>query len=197
MQSVISQILNDACSLKERVLADNKLMHQIEASSRLLIECVNAGGTIYSCGNGGSTSDAIHLTEELVGRYKRERRGIKAMHMMDPALITCWSNDYAFDNIFERQVETFCTKNDVLVAISTSGNSKNVLKGVIASKKLGCKVIALTGKEGGQLAPLADIPIVIPDNATERIQEMHITIIHIFCELIETNLAPNPSKIHY
>lgn len=189
MQTIITKIFSDSRSLKDKIISDNKLLHSIEAAARLLIECVNKGGTIYACGNGGSTSDAMHLTEELVGRYKRERRGIKAMHMMDPALLTCWSNDYSFEGVFERQVETFCGSNDLLVTFSTSGNSKNIIKAVQAAKKKMTKVIALTGKDGGLLAPLSDISIVVPDNATERIQEIHITLIHIFCELIETNLS--------
>lgn len=153
----------------------------------MMVKCIKSGGTIFACGNGGSSNDAMHFVEELVARYKRERRGIKAMHFMDPAVLTCWSNDYDYATAFERQAQTFCGKNDILLAISTSGNSANVNKAVAVCKKNKAKTIALTGKDGGTLKNLADICFVVPANETERIQEVHITLIHIFCELIETH----------
>jgi D-sedoheptulose 7-phosphate isomerase len=128
----------------------------------------------------------MHLCEELVARYKRSRKGIRAHHFLDAGTITCWANDYAFDEAFGRYADTFCTDKDVLVAISTSGNSKNILNAVSAAKAKGSKVIGLSGKDGGELRNLADVPLVIPSSETERIQEVHITIIHIWCELLET-----------
>lgn len=108
------------------------------------------------------------------------------MHFVDPGFITCWANDYDYDSAFKRGVETFCSDKDLLVGISTSGNSDNVAQAVEAAAKIGTRTIALTGKTGGRLAELADFPIVVPCSATERIQEVHITLIHIFCELLET-----------
>jgi D-sedoheptulose 7-phosphate isomerase len=110
------------------------------------------------------------------------------MHFGDPGTLTCWGNDYDFSSVFERQAKTFCTGKDAVVAISTSGNSANILKAVAAAKACGSMVIGLTGKDGGKLAPLCDVSLVVPDVATERIQECHITVIHIWCELLETVL---------
>ena len=182
----IKEIFRDSCAIREKILSDGLILDKIEQAAEMLLACVKQGGTIYACGNGGSSNDAMHLVEELVARYKRERPGIKAMHFMDAAVLTCWSNDYSFDGVFERQVQTFCNKNDVLLALSTSGNSLNVVKAVNACKKSGTKTIALLGKDGGELSKIADLSIIAPSNQTERIQEVHITIIHIFCELLET-----------
>lgn len=181
----LSEIFTRSASIKSAIANDKNLLRAIEHAGLELLAAIKRHGVIYSCGNGGSTSDAMHLTEELVARYKRERPGIKAMHFMDPGVLTCWSNDYAFEGVFERQVKTFCTKADALVAISTSGNSKNVINAVQAAKVLGTKTIGLLGKNGGKLASMCDIPIVVPADDTERIQECHITIIHAWCEMIE------------
>ncbi len=184
--AVIEDILRQSIVIRQRILSDRKLLVKIERAAKILINCVKTGGVIYACGNGGSSNDAMHLVEELVARYKRERPGIKAMHFMDAAVITCWSNDYNFDTVFERQAETFCTKKDVLIGISTSGNSENVIKAVDAAKKKGSKTIVLSGKDGGKLKKMADLSLIVPSSETERIQEVHITLIHIFCELLET-----------
>ena len=146
---------------------------------------IESGGTIYSCGNGGSACDAMHFTEELVARFKRERPGIRAMHFMDGATLTCWSNDYDFESAFERQAQTFCTDKDLLLAISTSGKSENILRAVKAAKKSRTFCVGLTGKDGGELKDLCDVTLLVPIQETERIQEAHIASIHILCELIE------------
>jgi len=186
MNQTISQLLNDSASLKASLAARSDFVAMVSASAALLAEAVKGGGTIFACGNGGSTCDAMHLCEELVARYKRNRRGIKAMHFMDPSAMTCWGNDFSFEDSFRRYAETFCTDKDILVAISTSGNSKNVLHATHAAKSKGSKVLGLTGKDGGSLAGLCDVAITVPSSATERIQEVHITVIHIWCELLET-----------
>ena len=188
-EKIIKDILTQSILIRQKVLSDKKMLSSVIKASELLTKCIRNGGTIYACGNGGSANDAMHLTEELVARYKRERPGIKAVHLMDAAVLTCWSNDYDFDTVFERQVKTFCSKKDVLIAISTSGNSLNVKKAVQACKKTGTQTIALTGKDGGSLKKMANIPLIAPSNETERIQEIHITLIHIFCELIELQLG--------
>jgi len=186
MDTTIASLLSDSASLKATLAKDAGFNAALAASAQRLAECAKKGGTIFACGNGGSSCDAMHLCEELVARYKRNRPGIKAMHFMDPGVLSCWGNDFSFDSAFARYAETFCSSQDVLVAISTSGNSKNVLAAVEAAKAKGTFVIGLTGKDGGKLASLADIALVVPSQTTERIQEVHITCIHIWCELMET-----------
>lgn len=186
MQHTIATLLKASADLKNTIAADTTVLTALERAVVQLRETIAAGGTIYSCGNGGSTCDAMHFTEELVARYKRERPGIKAHHFHDPSTLTCWSNDYTFETVFERQVRTFCGPNDTLVGISTSGNSANIVRAVEAARERGTATIGFLGKDGGRLASLCDIPIIVPSNATERIQEAHITFIHIFCELLES-----------
>ena len=149
-----------------------------------------AGNRLYACGNGGSACDAMHLVEELVARYKRDRPGLPAHHLLDAATLTCWSNDYDFESAFRRQVEAMVRAGDVLVAISTSGNSPNVLAAAEAAVSAGAVVIGLLGRDGGKIAPRCTQALVVPAAATERIQEGHITLIHLLCELVERDLFP-------
>lgn len=150
------------------------------------------GGRVYACGNGGSACDAMHLVEELVARYKRERPGLPAHHLMDGPTLTCWSNDYDFATVFERQVQTMIRPEDALIAISTSGDSRNVILAAGAARERGALTIGLTGGDGGRLQPLCDEALVVPSSATERIQEGHITLIHLLCEVVEATLFPEP-----
>ena len=189
MDSEISHLLQESASLKATLAANAGFVGAVSASAELIFNTLSQGGTIYACGNGGSTCDAMHLVEELVGRYKRRRRGLKAQHFMDPSVITCWGNDEGFEDVYRRYVEVFCGTGDVLVAISTSGNSKNILIAVEEAKRRGTKVIGLTGKDGGSLAGLVDIALTVPSPLTERIQEVHITVIHIWMELLETRFG--------
>jgi D-sedoheptulose 7-phosphate isomerase len=151
-------------------------------------DAFRAGNRLYACGNGGSACDAMHLVEELVARYKRERPGLPAHHMMDGPTLTCWANDYDYESAFERQVETMVRPGDVLVALSTSGNSANVLRAVRAARARDAITVGLTGRDGGELAGLCTHAFVVPAQATERIQEGHITLIHLLCELVERTL---------
>jgi D-sedoheptulose 7-phosphate isomerase len=189
MNTTIASLLSESATLKATLAKDSAFVASLNDSATRLADCAKGGGTIFACGNGGSTCDAMHLCEELVARYKRNRPGIKAMHFMDPGVLTCWGNDISFENAFARYAETFCSPRDVLVAISTSGNSKNVLAAVEAAKAKGTFVIGLAGKDGGKLSQLADLCVVVPSHATERVQEVHITCIHIWCELMETTLG--------
>ena len=159
--------------------------------SNRLTDTFRAGRRLYACGNGGSACDAMHLVEELVARYKRDRPGLPAHHLMDGPTLTCWSNDYDFESAFQRQVEALVAPGDVLVAISTSGNSPNVLRAAEAAHGRGAWTIALTGKDGGRLRTVCSETLIVPAQATERIQEGHITIIHLLCELLERNLFPD------
>ncbi len=188
MIETIKSIFSSSAEIKSVIAADPVFLNSIAASADKMLECIRNGGTIYSCGNGGSACDSMHLTEELVARFKRERPGIKAMHFQDPGSLTCWSNDYSYDSLFERYVKTFCGAKDCLVVISTSGNSSNILKAVDAAKSCGTFTIGLSGKGGGQIKENCDLCLVVPADVTERIQEIHITIIHTWCELIETAL---------
>ena len=149
-----------------------------------------AGNRLYACGNGGSACDAMHLVEELVARYKRDRPGLPAHHLLDAPTLTCWSNDYDFATAFRRQVEAMARPGDVLVAISTSGSSANVLAAVEAARERSAVVVGLLGRGGGAIAPRCDEALVVPAEATERIQEAHITLIHLLCELVERELFP-------
>ena len=185
MQHEIRQILMTSAAIKQKMADDPEMLKRITTAAEKILAVVRKGGTIFICGNGGSASDAMHFYEELVGRYKGERRGTKAMHFMDPAYLTCWANDYDFETVFSRQVETFCTAQDLLVLISTSGNSKNIIKAYEAAQRKSCPTLTLTGKDGGKMANLSSDCIVIPTTQTERVQEAHITLIHIFCEMIE------------
>lgn len=161
--------------------------HILHIATRIA-EAFQNGKRLYACGNGGSACDAMHLVEELVARYKLDRPGLPAHHLMDASTLTCWSNDYEFRTIFRRQVETHGKPGDVLVAISTSGNSENVLEAIDAASAAGLLTVGLTGKNGGRMRGICDELVVVPSDATERIQEGHITIIHLWCELIERML---------
>jgi len=151
---------------------------------------IDSGGIVYWCGNGGSAADSQHLAAELMGRFKKERGAIPSIALTtDSSALTCIGNDYSFDEVFSRQVEGVVRERDVLIALSTSGNSPNVCKGVAAAKVKGATTIALSGKDGGELCGLVDFSLVIPSDSTARIQEMHITIGHIICDYIDADLV--------
>jgi D-sedoheptulose 7-phosphate isomerase len=162
----------------------------IDECGALLIETIRSGGKVLLCGNGGSAADAQHIAAEFVGRYEKERRPLPAVALTtDTSALTALANDYGFERVFARQVEALARSGDCLIAISTSGNSPNVLAAVMAARNLGCKVIAMTGKNGKKLAGLSDAALVVPSERTSRIQEAHITVGHIWCEMIDAALA--------
>jgi D-sedoheptulose 7-phosphate isomerase len=161
--------------------------HIVAAADRL-VETFRRGNRLYACGNGGSACDAMHLVEELVARYKLDRPGLPAHHLLDAPTLTCWGNDHDFEGVFRRQVEALLAPGDVLVAISTSGKSPNVLAAATAARACGGWVLGLTGAGGGSLAALCDIVLAVPSSATERVQEGHITVIHLLCALVEDAL---------
>ena len=190
MLDKITQTFQRSIDVRQAILADQSLLDRIMTAATRLVSVAQNGGTIYACGNGGSACDAMHFVEELVAQYKRQRPGIKAMHFADPGTLTCWSNDHEYRSVFARQVETFCSSNDALVVISTSGTSPSAIEAARAAKRIGTCTIGLGGRGGGKLKDECDIPIIVPATETERIQELHITIIHIFCELLEDTLYP-------
>jgi len=161
----------------------------IEKAGQLMVNSLQNGRKIMSCGNGGSMCDAMHFAEELSGRYREDRRALAAISISDPSHISCVANDYGYDFIFSRYIEALGQSGDVLLAISTSGNSKNILKAIEAAKLKGIKVIGLTGKDGGKMAQLCDIEIRAPHtDFADRAQEIHIKIIHSLIDYIETNI---------
>lgn len=191
MTEFISNSLNLASETLNKFLGNPENITAIAKAIELQVNCLKDDGRLLSCGNGGSMCDSMHFVEELTGRYRKDRRPLSAMSMGDPSHITCVANDYGYEYIFSRHVEAWGRKGDVLVAISTSGNSKNVILATEMAKQKGMKVVGLLGKNGGELKNLVDIPIIVDSPITDRIQEIHIKIIHIFIEGIERALFPD------
>lgn len=163
---------------------------KIEEMVDLILAAYRNGGKVIFCGNGGSAADAQHLAAELVGRFKLERRALPAIALnTNTSILTALGNDYGYETVFSRQVEALANKNDIVIGLSTSGNSPNIIKAIEAAKARGAKTIGLTGGKGGSLAKMTDLAIVVPSDNTPRIQEAHITIGHIVCELVERELA--------
>lgn len=183
-QHEISHYLKESIEVKLEVI--NKQVDKIEQAAHLFVEAYKRGNKVIAFGNGGSASDAQHLIGELVGRFRLERKALPGVALTtDSAVVTAIANDYGYDSVFERQVEANALKGDVVVAISTSGNSPNVIKAVRKAKELGCKTIGLLGKQGGKILGMCDVEIVVPSDNTPRIQESHIAIIHIICEILD------------
>ena len=189
--AVVRATLAEAAASLERLYADEATLAAIARAGQVLADTFAAGGRAYSCGNGGSMCDAMHFAEELTGRFREDRPGYAAMAIADPGHLSCVGNDYGYDQVFARFVEAHGRAGDVLLAISTSGTSRNVVAAAQAAKRLGVRVIALTGRAGTPLAELADIAIVTAAGRyADRVQELHIKVIHILIELVERRLAP-------
>ncbi len=170
-------------------IADEKNIQAIEKAGKLMVSAIQSGNKIISCGNGGSMCDAMHFAEELSGKYRNDRKAIAAISISDPSHLSCVGNDYGFDFVFSRFVEGIGLSGDVLLAISTSGNSKNILHAVKAAQEKGMKVIALTGKDGGALSNVCDVEIRAPySEYADRAQEIHIKVIHSLIDYIEKNI---------
>ena len=170
----------------------DSLLQNIEECAGALLRTLRDGGKILICGNGGSAADSQHIAAEFVGRYETERRALPAIALTtDTSALTAISNDYKFDRVFSRQVEALARQGDCLIAISASGNSPNVISAVMEARKRGCTTIGMTGAGGKKLASLCDASILVPSSRTARIQEAHITIAHIWCEMIDENYAEN------
>lgn len=179
----------EARQILDQFINDEENIKQIAAAGAYMVESVNGGGKIISCGNGGSMCDAMHFAEELTGRFRENRKAIPAVSISDASHISCVGNDYGYDEIFARYVDSLGRSGDVLLAISTSGNSKNVLKAVAVAKEKGIKVIGLTGKTGGELSKACDIEIKAPfSEYADRAQEIHIKVIHSLIHYIEEHL---------
>ena len=177
---------------EHRVILDSiiDLDESIEEAAKLLINCLKNSGTVFWCGNGGSASDSQHLAGELVGRFVGDRKPLKSIALTaDSAVMTCIVNDYGYKHLFSRQIEALGVETDVLVGISTSGNSENVIQAFKIAKERGITTIGLLGKGGGGASALVNQSIIVPSKSTARIQEMHILIGHILCDLIEEGLS--------
>lgn len=186
LKPVIAAELQEASQVLNKFLNDPNNISQIDAASRMIADAIKNGGKVISCGNGGSHCDAMHFAEELTGKYRENRKAIPAICISDPSHISCVSNDYGYEFVFSRYLEALGNKGDVLFGLSTSGNSANVLNAARTAREKGMKVIALTGKDGGKLAPLADVELRVAHfGYADRIQEVHIKIIHILMLLIE------------
>jgi len=180
----IKEFLNESADLKREV-AETLAPAILEAVNHVRASFENRGKLLLM-GNGGSAADAQHLAAEFIGRYKLERKPIPAIALTtDSSILTCVGNDYSFDDVFVRQIQALARKEDTVLAISTSGNSENVLRAVAEAKQIGAVTIGLLGKGGGKLKDLVDVPLVVPSSDTARIQEVHITIGHILCEILD------------
>jgi D-sedoheptulose 7-phosphate isomerase len=180
----------EAATVLQRFLADPENLTNVERASAFMSYCLKQGAKVISCGNGGSMCDAMHFAEELTGRYRDDRAPIAALSISDPSHLTCVGNDHGFENVFARFVEAHGREGDVLLAISTSGNSANVLRAAEVARAKGMHVIGLTGKDGGRLADLCTVEVRVPhDGYADRIQEVHIKVIHAWIDHIERDLA--------
>jgi D-sedoheptulose 7-phosphate isomerase len=189
--SVVKATLLEARAALDALLADEAMLGEIERAGALLADTFEAGGRAYSCGNGGSMCDAMHFAEELTGRYRDDRPGYAAVAIADASHLSCVGNDYGYEQVFARYVQAHGRAGDVLLAITTSGTSKNVVAAARKAREIGVKVIALTGKPGAPITELADVAIVTPAGKyADRVQELHIKVIHILIELVERRLAP-------
>lgn len=186
MRDLILSELKESQEVLSAFLADPGSIDSIHAAAVLMAEGIKSGGKIISCGNGGSHCDAMHFAEEMTGRFRDDRKPFPAMAISDPTHLSCVSNDYGYARVFSRFIEGLGKPEDVLLGISTSGNSENVINAAEAAKAIGMKVVILSGHDGGQLAGMADVEIRVSHfGYSDRIQEMHIKIIHILIQLIE------------
>ncbi|MCM2281840.1 MAG: D-sedoheptulose 7-phosphate isomerase [Bdellovibrionaceae bacterium] len=190
LNGVWTGALNDASQTLARFLGDPEQIKNCVRFSEMLIETFQTGGRAFSCGNGGSHCDAMHFAEEFTGRYRKDRKPLGALALGDPSHVTCVSNDYGFNEIFSRQLLGLARKGDFLLGLSTSGNSENVIRAFQAAREMGVRTVALLGRDGGQLKSMADLAIVVPAQTSDRIQEMHIKLIHTVIESVERCLFP-------
>lgn len=189
MLDLIRSELTEARTVLDAFLAEPANLSAIEAAATLMADALQTGGKVISCGNGGSHCDAMHFAEELSGRYRDNRRALAAIAISDVSHISCVSNDFGYDHVFSRFIEGLGNAGDVLLGLSTSGNSANIIRAVEAARQKNMRVVLLTGKDGGKLAGQADIEIRVPHfGYADRIQEIHIKIIHLFILLIEKKL---------
>lgn len=194
-QNLIIQRFKDTISVKEDIINNNILIDTINKFAKKAADTIKNGNKLIVCGNGGSASDALHFAGEIVGRFIKERQAWPAIVLnADVATMTAIANDYGYEEVFARQAEGFTQKGDLFIGISTSGNSENIRRAIKIAKQKGAITVALLGKDGGKIKDIVDYPIIVKCKSTARVQESHICIIHIICELVElylTELAEN------
>ena len=190
MSQFIQDSLQEAFTTIKLFIENKENITLMDKAISLMTESLKSNGRIYSCGNGGSMCDAMHFAEELTGRFRDDRKAVPAMAISDPSHLSCVSNDYGYEFVFSRFLEGWGNEGDCLLAISTSGNSKNILRAVEYAKVNGIKTIGLLGKGGGQLKDMVDVPLIVPSSVSDRVQEVNIKIIHTFIEGIERTLYP-------
>ena len=187
----ISNSLKEAHTALEQLISNDASLYKIESAAKIIIESLESGHKIFSCGNGGSMCDAMHFAEELTGRYRKDRKAYPAIAINDPSHISCTANDFGYDHIFSRYLEAHGRVNDALVAISTSGSSKTVLNAAQTASSTGIKVISLTGKVNPDLESYSDVYICTPGGQfADRVQELHIKVLHILIEMVERHFHP-------
>jgi D-sedoheptulose 7-phosphate isomerase len=189
MGDSISRSIDEAARVLDVLRGDERLLGRVREGAGLLASCIGAGGKILVCGNGGSACDAAHFTEELTGRFRDDRRPLAALACTDAGHITCTANDYGFEHVFSRWVQALGRAGDVLVVVSTSGNSANLVSAVEAAKAAGMPVLGLLGKGGGVLGPVCDLSLLFPGATSDRIQELHMLVLHAWVEAIEGAVA--------
>ena len=191
MREIIDEYIKEALVVKESLFEDES----IEKIVKLLIDVYKNGNKVLLCGNGGSAADCQHFAAELVGRYKMERRGLPAIALTtDTSILTALGNDYGYDDVFRRQVEALGVSGDLFIGISTSGNSANVMKAVDEAELVGMKTVCFLGRDGGEIVDMCDLSFVVKSNNTPRIQEAHIFVIHVICEILEKELFANKNE---
>lgn len=186
INQLIKKDLQEAMQMLDLFMNDKKNLAAVEQAAMLMADALQNGNKVISCGNGGSMCDAMHFAEELTGRYRNNRMPLPAIALSDPAHITCTANDFGYESVFSRSIESLGNTGDVLLAFSSSGNSANILEAAKAARDKGIKVIGMTGKTGGKLAPLCDVEVRTPESQyADRVQEIHIKVVHIMLHAIE------------
>lgn len=190
MKSYIIHDLQEIKKLIEQVSSDAELLDKIEKLAEEVIKAFVNGNKVLICGNGGSSTDAMHFAEEFTGRFRQERRALPVIALADPSHLTCVANDYGFEEVFSRAVEAYGKKYDLLIALSTSGNSRNIIKALKKAEQLEMEHFVLSGRDGGEIKKMTDKIIIVPGQETDRIQELHGIILHMIIELTERGLFP-------
>jgi len=189
-QNVWQTAFTDAAETLQKFSSDPKQMAKCIEFTDMILKTIQSGGNLFSCGNGGSHCDAMHFAEEFTGRYRKDRKPIGALALGNAPHVTCVSNDYGFEHIFSRELGGLGRKGDLLIGLSTSGNSQNVVNAFATAQTLGIKTVGLLGRNGGKLKEMADLAIVVPAETSDRIQEVHIKLLHTVIESVERKLFP-------
>ena len=190
VESIIRSSLEDAQNVLHKFIHDSQTIKVMNQTTQMIYEVFRHRGRIFTCGNGGSMCDAMHFAEEWTGRFRADRQPLPAMALSDPAHLTCVANDFGFDEVFARSITAFGHPGDLLIAISTSGNSQNLVRALEAAKSAEIKTFALLGKDGGQMKSMADLWLIAPGKTSDRIQEIHIMVLHILIEAVERIIFP-------